>query len=255
LRPLAWSVAVAALVAAIVLLVSPAPAQDILGHGRGTRVIVWASQAALERARNSETMGWLARNEPIPSEVAPLIACVVASGTRARIDRLPGSYLFTATVVEGEFSGCQGIVGPRDFSTASELAAGERQKIATERAQKAAACKARFDTWFAAQPRGTKASKADVDRAVRQGCTDLILEQATQELDAQRRAAEAAKWEKRARESEWSKGVQGCIASGQSEDEKFDAYVSGPGKVQMVGTARARHAFTKCMTEAGHQLR
>lgn len=52
----------------------------------------------------------------------------------------------------------------------------------------------------------------------------------------------------------WESAVKSCLSSVRERDRSFDAYVSGPGRVQMIGTAQARFAFTKCMTDAGMSL-
>lgn len=49
----------------------------------------------------------------------------------------------------------------------------------------------------------------------------------------------------------WANAVHYCLGAGQNFDRGFDAYVSGPRRVRMVGTARAQVAFEKCLTEQG----
>jgi hypothetical protein len=48
-------------------------------------------------------------------------------------------------------------------------------------------------------------------------------------------------------------GSDQCRSS--TTDPKFDAYVSGEGQLQMIGTTRARYEFQKCMTSLGQGLR
>jgi hypothetical protein len=58
------------------------------------------------------------------------------------------------------------------------------------------------------------------------------------------------------RERSWGSAVEGCTVNAQgSARTEFKAYVSGPERVQVVGTTDQRFEFSKCMTEAGHPLR
>jgi len=69
------------------------------------------------------------------------------------------------------------------------------------------------------------------------------------------RAGAIGREDTRPRQQPWAQSVQDCFLAGQSEDTKFDAYISGPNIVKMLGTSRAQQAFSKCMTQAGHQVR
>ena len=51
---------------------------------------------------------------------------------------------------------------------------------------------------------------------------------------------------------EWESAVRRCKTS--TPGPEFDAYVSGAGRVKMVGTTQARFAFSKCMTNSGQGL-
>jgi len=65
-------------------------------------------------------------------------------------------------------------------------------------------------------------------------------------------------------EREWASAVQRCRARARGSvvfdgrafiyGMSFDAFVSGPGRVEMVGPAHANFAFRKCMTEAGQPV-
>ena len=55
-------------------------------------------------------------------------------------------------------------------------------------------------------------------------------------------------------DSSWESAVQRCRSWGLIDHFNFDAFVSGPGRAEMAGTARAKLAFKKCMTEAGQRL-
>ena len=58
------------------------------------------------------------------------------------------------------------------------------------------------------------------------------------------------------RERSWASAVTRCAVNAQgAERTEFKAHVSGPERVEMVGTADQRYEFRKCMTEAGHVLR
>jgi hypothetical protein len=89
-------------------------------------VPLWRSQAALEKgislSPNSETL-------------LSLYSCVVPSGTRVDVARVSGSYAWEAVVQEGDYRGCRGIIGPRDFNTPSELGASV-QRAPTSPARK-----------------------------------------------------------------------------------------------------------------------
>jgi hypothetical protein len=82
---------------------------------RGLQVVVWKDPAAMEQ-------GLATAEEGTPGD-ARLIACVVPSGTKARLDRIGASPAWKVTVLEGASRGCQGVVGGNDFKTA-----GEREK-------------------------------------------------------------------------------------------------------------------------------
>lgn len=53
----------------------------------------------------------------------------------------------------------------------------------------------------------------------------------------------------------WVRAVESCVASTQKQYHTFNAYVSAPGKAEMVGNSEARFAFKSCMTAKGHQLK
>jgi hypothetical protein len=58
------------------------------------------------------------------------------------------------------------------------------------------------------------------------------------------------------RERNWASAVNRCAFNAQGfERTEFKAYVSGPERVEIIGTTGQRFEFSKCMTEAGHVLR
>jgi tetratricopeptide (TPR) repeat protein len=62
-------------------------------------------------------------------EVRDLAACVVPSGTKAIVDKEPGSWAWRVRVVEGPHGGCSGVVSSSYFKTAKEREeAGEREQ-------------------------------------------------------------------------------------------------------------------------------
>jgi hypothetical protein len=135
------------------------------------KVIVWKDQPAMEKGN------FLMDKD---------IACIVPSGTKVLLDRIKASSGWSATVLEGDSKGCQGVVGGADFKTAGEPEAGERQT-------KLAGCKTRFAAWAATWR--SLPNKSDIDRAIGQGCFDLLtaeLRQA-QQRDAQEKQQHAAK--------------------------------------------------------------
>ena len=48
----------------------------------------------------------------------------------------------------------------------------------------AAACSARFDAWAATLPKGTKVNRWDVDRAIGDGCSEIMISRMQKGLDA-----------------------------------------------------------------------
>ncbi len=72
-----------------------------------------------------------------PDAIGPLLSCVVPSGTRADVDRVPRSWLWEALIREGPQAGCRGVVSPRDFRTAGEGSRreGPAKRAPTEQAQ------------------------------------------------------------------------------------------------------------------------
>jgi len=50
---------------------------------------------------------------------------------------------------------------------------------------------------------------------------------------------------------DWAAAVQLCVGAGQRVDKSFNAIVSAPNQVRMAGTAKARDAFSQCLTEEG----
>lgn len=51
----------------------------------------------------------------------------------------------------------------------------------------------------------------------------------------------------------WASAVQKCTSS--NTDPSFQAYVSSPGRVEMLGSTQARFEFKRCMTDIGQPLR
>lgn len=79
------------------------------------------------------------------------------------------------------------------------------------------------------------------------------------QADAQRWKAEGQAGAQRQADEAWKRDVDNCTgiakSSGVFGAKSFDAYVSGSGRVQMVGSPKANYEFQKCMTEAGHTLK
>ena len=80
-------------------------------------------------------------------------------------------------------------------------------------------------------------------------------------VDWEQKARESAKqsdreeYARRARES-WAKAVTECTPLAQSiEPWTFRAHIPEPGRVTMVGSAKARYEFTQCMDSRGHATR
>jgi hypothetical protein len=164
-----------------------------LGHGpaagqamevvldNGTeKTIIWKDPAAMDKGKA----------ERDPKNTAPLIACVAPSGTRVLVDRIKGSYAWSARVLEGESSGCQGVVGPRDFATPDE-------RRRAQEAQTLAGCTSKAQAWLASRPPGAaKAKKEEVDRALGAGCFDLLntlVRQADERVAQDRQRAQVAR--------------------------------------------------------------
>ena len=78
---------------------------------------IWKSVAAMEQGQSLLA----ASASPDPAALGPLVACEVASGTRATVERDTRSYAWEAEVTEGPQRGCRGMIGPRDFKTDAEL--------------------------------------------------------------------------------------------------------------------------------------
>ena len=110
-----FGLAGAVVVLALTVLAANVASAEVLAGSSPVRI--WKSVEAMEQGQN--LLGASAR--PDANALAPLLACEVAAGTRATIERAPASYAWQAEVTEGSQRGCRGIVGPRDFKTEAEL--------------------------------------------------------------------------------------------------------------------------------------
>ncbi len=100
-------------------------------------------------------------------------------------------------------------------------------------------------------PPPTSSQGIDWDRKARE--IDQRKEQETRAAEKQAEQARAAAeragivgaWD-----SAWERAVRDCAAT--NPERGFDAHVSAPSRVAMIGSARGTYAFRKCMADAGH---
>jgi hypothetical protein len=75
----------------------------------------------------------------------------------------------------------------------------------------------------------------------------------------QRERSQAAQENVRALTESWERDAKICVDavadSGVFGADRFNAYISGPGAVEMVGSAQARYEFRRCMVGKGHVLK
>ncbi len=67
------------------------------------------------------------------------------------------------------------------------------------------------------------------------------------------REREAAEQQKKLADK-WAEAVGGCSGQARRYDHQFQAFVPISGRVEMLGTAQARYAFSKCMADGGFPI-
>jgi len=114
-----------------------ASALEVFLTGDGKAVFLWKTPQAMEQAIKvlGDELGADAKpalRDPVVVQAAPFAACVVPFGTRAQVNRVPNSWLWEATVIEGPRAGCRGVVRPTDFNTADEILHKKQEQDAAQ---------------------------------------------------------------------------------------------------------------------------